>query len=456
MRLTLLALFLLIPRLCAGDANTARVDRLFDAFNKPDSPGCALGIIRDGEFIYRQGYGMASLELGVPLSSQSVFYMGSVSKQFTAASVVLAAERGLLSLDDNIRKHIPEIPDYGQPITLRQMLHHTSGFRDVLALLALSGRSAADTHPTPELLNLVARQKGLNYAPGEEYLYSNTNYFLLAETVSRVSKKPFSEFARENIFKPLGMTHTRFHDDRRVVVPGRIPAYSPGKDGSFFVDWSPNFDKVGDGGLMSSVDDLLLWDRNFYHTRLGKGTLLKELQTRGVLNNGSTIDYALGLTISQYRGLPVVQHNGSLFGYRTELVRFPEQHFTVICLCNVSTARSVAQKIADIYLESRMKPPEAPPQRPTPESRRSPDFHPDSSALARYAGTYRSEELNAVYRIGVEAGTLVATTGWNPPLKLTPVEPDVFEGGGMRINFKGTGFALSAGRVRNIDFEKTR
>lgn len=307
----------------AAEPEPKNVDRIFAAYDKPGSPGCALGVIRDGNFIYRKGYGAGSLELGVPLSSESVFYMGSVSKQFTATSIVLAAEQGLLSLDDNIRKYIPEIPDYAQPITLRQMLHHTSGFRDVLALLDLSGRSAADLHSKDELIALIARQKALNNKPGDEYLYSNTNYFLLGEVVNRATKKPLSEFAAENIFRPLGMTHTRFYDDHTFVLPGRVAAYSPGSNGTFLVDWSTNFDQVGAGGLMSSVDDLLLWDRNFYGNRLGKGTLLKELQTRGVLNSGKQISYALGLEISTYRGLPIVEHDGALFGYRTAILRFP-------------------------------------------------------------------------------------------------------------------------------------
>src|SRR6202162_4862127 len=253
----------------AAEDDQQRVDRIFAAYNKAGSPGCALGVIRDGNFIYRKGYGAASLELAVPLSSQSVFYMGSVSKQFTAASIVLAAEQDFLSLDDNIRKYIPEIPDYGQPITLREMLHHTSGFADVLGLLDISGRNAEDLHPTAELMDLVVRQRALNYEPGEEYLYSNTNYFLLAEVVKRATKKPLSEFATDNIFKPLGMAQTRFYDDHTLVVPGRVAAYKPGKDGAFLVDWSTNYENVGGGGLMSSVDDLLLWDRNFYENKLG-------------------------------------------------------------------------------------------------------------------------------------------------------------------------------------------
>jgi CubicO group peptidase (beta-lactamase class C family) len=341
-----------------------RVDRIFAAYDKADSPGCALGVIRDGEFIYRKGYGMASLELGVPLSSASVFYMGSVAKQFTAASVILAAEQGYLSLDDNVRKYIPELPDYGQPITLRQMLHHTSGFRDYVGLLELSGRNLLDVHPTAELLDLIARQRALNYNPGAEFLYSNTNYYLLAEVVKRATRKPLSVFAAENIFQPLGMTHTRFYDDATVVVPGRIPAYAPGENGSFLVAWSTNYDLVGNGGLMSSVDDLLLWDRNFYENRLGKGTLLKEMLTPGVLNGGKQISYALGLRIETYRGLPIVEHGGDRFGYHTNILRFPEKHFTVLCLCNLSGANPprLSRKVADIYLEKSLQPAAVPPK----------------------------------------------------------------------------------------------
>jgi CubicO group peptidase (beta-lactamase class C family) len=347
----ILAILLALPLPGVGTNSERRVNQVFAAYDKPNSPGCALGVIQNGDFVYRKGYGMASLELGVPLSSDSVFYMGSVSKQFTAASVVLAAEQDFLFLDDNIRKYIPEIPDYGQPITLREMLHHTSGFADVLGLLDISGRNAEDLHPTMELMDLIVRQRALNYKSGEEYLYSNTNYFLLAEVVKRAAKKPLSEFAADNIFKPLGMAHTRFYDDHTLVVPGRVAAYKPGKDGAFLVDWSTNYENVGGGGMMSSVDDLFLWDRNFYENKLGNGTFLKEMQTRGVLNSGTESAYALGLILSTYRRLPIVEHDGGMFGYRTDILRFPEQRFTVVCLCNVSTAdpASLSRKVADIY-----------------------------------------------------------------------------------------------------------
>src|SRR5271154_5327829 len=385
---TLALRMLLSVAASAQDVATEKVDQIFSVYDKPGSPGCSLGVIRNGDFIYRKAYGSANLELGVPLSLQSVFYMGSVSKQFTAASVVLAAEQGYLSLDDDVRKYVPEIPFYGKPITLREMLHHTSGFRDILGLLLLAGRNFEDIHPTPELLDLLSRQKALNYQPGEEFLYSNTNFFLMSVIIKRATGKPLSQFAEENIFKPLGMTHTRFYDDHSVVVPGRVPAYEPRPGGGFRIDWSTNFDKIGDGGLLSSVDDLLLWDRNFYNNKLGKGTLLKEMQTQGVLNNGKQIEYALGLTISTYRGLPIVEHGGALFGYRTELLRFPQQKFSVITLCNLGTSNPgrLSYQVADLYLASQLSP--------------EPSASDVASADAQsFAGWYRNLDSHSVLEI---------------------------------------------------------
>ena len=395
----LLSACMLVASGCSTKKNSSeterKVDQIFAAFDKRGSPGCALGVVRDGNFIYKKGYGEGSLELGVPITPESVFYMGSVSKQFTAASVVLAAEQGYLSLDDDIRKYVPEIPFYGKTITLREMLHHTSGLRDVLGLLLLAGRNFEDIHPTAELLDLLSRQKALNYTPGDEYLYSNTNFFLMSVVIRRATGKPLSQFAEENIFKPLGMTHTRFYDDHTVVVPGRVAAYEPLPNGGFRIDWSTNFDKVGDGGLMSSVDDLLLWDRNFYDNKLGKGTLLKELQTQGVLNNGKKIEYALGLNISNYRGLPIVEHGGALFGYRTELLRFPQQKFSVITLCNEGTSNPgrLSYKVADLYLASQFTPEPAASVAPSVD-------------VQSFAGMYRNPESHSVIEVKTGNGGL--------------------------------------------------
>lgn len=430
---TLALAFIIRSPAHAADANQQRVDRIFAAYDGTGSPGCALGVIRDGNFIYRKGYGTASLELAVPLSPQSVFYMGSVSKQFTAASVVLAAEQGFLSLDDDVRKYIPELPNYGHVITLRQMLHHTSGFRDFLTLLYISGRHEADLHSKDEMIDVIVRQKGLNNDPGDEFIYSNTNYFLLGEVVKRATKKSLAEFALENIFQPLGMVHTRFYDDHTLVLPGRVPAYDPGSNGNFLVDWSTTFDTVGAGGLMSSTDDLLLWDRNFYENRLGKGTLVKEMQTRGVLNNGKQIGYALGLELGTYRGLPIVEHGGALFGYRSEVLRFPEQRFTVVCLCNLSSSSpdTLSRKVADVYLEKNLQP-----QASTLRPSRDGGF-PDPSP---FAGRYLDPHKHFVYSFTASQGNLMA---WGANLRR--VGPNQFRdlGTGM-ITFNDSDGSMQA------------
>ena len=383
----------------ASDATTSQtVDQLFAAFDRPGSPGCAIGVIRNGGFVYKKSFGYASLELGVPLTPQSVFYVGSVSKQFTAASVVLATEQGYLSLDDDVRKYLPELPDYGHPVTLRQMLHQTSGFRDFLDLIALSGGNPAEIGSPADILKLIVRQKGLNNVPGAEWNYSNSNYFLLAEAVQRATKKSLARFAAENIFQPLGMKHTLFFDDNTLVVPNRVAAYDPGKDGAFVVDWSTSYDLVGGGGLMSTIEGLLLWDQNFYSNRLGKGTLVQQLQNHGVLNNGNQINYAMGLMLGEYRGLPTVEHSGANFGYRSEYLRFPQQRFSAILLCNLSSAGPVglAHKISDLYLQEDLVPVSTP--------RASAGF-PDAET---FAGTYLDPHTKTIYKFTVEGGNLMA------------------------------------------------
>ena len=382
----------------ATDVPGQKVDQLFAAFDKPNSPGCSVGVIQNGKFLLRKSYGEASLELGVPLTGQSVFYLASVSKQFTAASVVLAAEQGYLSLDDDVRKYIPEIPNYGHPITLRQMLHHTSGLRDFLTLVYLSGREIPDLSSPDDVLQLIARQQGLNNVPGDEFVYSNSNYFLLGVVIQRATGKSLANFATQNIFHPLGMEHTRYYDDNTAVVPGRVAAYRQGSDGQFLVDWSTAYDIVGGGGVMSNVDDLGLWINNFYSNKLGKGTLVKELETRGVLNNGNHINYGMGLYLDNYRGLQTVEHSGGTFGYRTELLRFPQQQFSVIALCNVAGANveNLGRQVAAVFLGDKLQP-EA--------SDAVPGTFPDPTP---FAGTYLDPRTRMIYTFTVAKGRLMA------------------------------------------------
>lgn len=397
---TLALRMLLSVTALAQDVPSQKVDQIFSVYDKPESPGCSLGVIRDGEFVYRKAYGLASLELGVPLSSQSVFYMASVSKQFTAASVVLAAERGYLSLDDDVRKYIPELPAYGHVITLRQMINQTSGLRDFLDLLILSGHDRADFNSPEEIFRIVVRQQGLNNIPGEEWIYSNTNYFLLGMVVKRATKKSLADFAAENIFHPLGMTHTLFFEDHTLVVPGRVPAYDSSPHDSFRVDWSTSFALVGAGGLMSSVDDLLFWDKNFYANRLGKGTLVQELQTPGMLNDGNKISYAMGLDLGNYRGLSTVEHDGKTFGYRTELLRFPDQRFSVICLCNAASAapENLARQVADLYLADQVQP---------GASALNPSGNENLPDPAEFAGKYLDARTHETYTFTASNGDLM-------------------------------------------------
>jgi CubicO group peptidase (beta-lactamase class C family) len=405
--IVLVVIVVVFPTVSASAADVApqKIDEVFAPYNKTHSPGCSVGVIRDSSFIFRKSYGEGSLELGAPLSSASVFYMASVSKQFTAASVVLAAEQGFLSLDDDVHKYIPELPSYGHAITLRQMLHQTSGFRDFLALTDLAGRDISTLSSSNDALQLIVRQKGLNNPPGEEFVYSNTNYFLLGVVMKRATGKSLAEFAAANIFRPLGMTRTLFYDDNGVVVPNRVAAYDPGKEDGFRVDWSTIFDIVGGGGLMSNVDDLLLWDQNFYSNKVGKGSLARELETHGSLNNGHPINYGLGLWLGEYRGLKTVEHGGGTFGYRTELLRFPERRFSVVVLCNIANAdvEGFARKISDLYLEKEL-PSEA-------DATARSQVYPDP---APFAGTYLDPRKHMIYTFAAVNGNLM---GWGSKLR---------------------------------------
>src|SRR5262249_27030558 len=305
---------------------TARVDALFAKYNKPDSPGCALGVIKDGKLIYARGYGMANLEHNIPNGPQIVYDIGSMSKQFTAASILLLAAQGKLSLDDDVRKYIPELPAYQQPITIRHMLHHTSGMRDYAALFGLAGSNFEDASTDDDALKMIVRQKALNFTPGAEWLYSNSGYFLLSLIVKRASGKTLAEFAREQIFDPLGMKSTLYLDDHKRIVPRRATAYTAAEranaGGSFQIEMS-NFEQTGDGAVQSTIEDLLRWDQNFYQPKVGGQALLDQLQTVGALNNGQKLDYALGMYVDEYKGLRRVWHSGAWAGYRSNLTRFP-------------------------------------------------------------------------------------------------------------------------------------
>lgn len=384
----------------------ARTDSIFAPWDKPDSPGCVCAVMRDGRIVHQRGYGVANLELDVPLGPESVLYIGSTSKQFTAASIALLALRDQLSLDEDIRTYLPEMQDFGEPITVRHLLHHTSGIRDYYGLLGLTEWTDKVYFNNEQVYELLARQRTLNFSPGDEELYSNSNYVLLAEIVRRVSGKSLADFAREDIFQPLGMNATRFGDDYRTVVKHRAGSYAPGIGG--FRRYLVQFDGYGAGGLLTTVGDLHRWDENFYHPQVGGPELLALIHERGKLNDGTELTYAFGLSHGEYRGLRTVDHGGAFKGFRAQLLRFPSQHFSVAVLCNLATLNpaSLALRVADIYLEDQLGPEAAEPSFDPP-----PTIAVAEAELQRFAGRYWNPNLRAVRRIYVNDGTLMYDRG---------------------------------------------
>jgi len=335
----------------------AQVDRIFEKWNRTDSPGCALSVMKDGHVIYKHGYGMANLDHNVTITPSTVFHVASMSKQFAAASIVLLAQQGKLSLDDDVRKFIPELPDFGSRITIRHLIHHTSGLRDQWNLLGLAGwRYSLDLITDDDVMSVVTRQKDLNFKPGEKHVYCNTGYTLMAIIVKRVSGMSFREFTTKNIFEPLSMTNTHFRDDHAEIVKNNAYGYETEKGGPFRLS-NTNFDTAGATSLHTTVEDLALWDENFYHPRVGGASFLEQMLQRGKLNNGETLDYAFGLVLGKYKGLRTVDHAGGDAGYRSDMTRFPDQHFSAAVLCNSADTRptSLVRKVADIYLAQDMK-----------------------------------------------------------------------------------------------------
>jgi CubicO group peptidase (beta-lactamase class C family) len=332
----------------------AQVDTLFAQWDKPDSPGCALAIVKDGRIVHARGYGMADLEHDVRITPASVFYVGSLSKQFTAMTIALLAQQGTLALDHDIRNYLPELPAYETPITIRHLIHHTSGLPEYMPLLARAGWRPDAPFGNRDVLDIVAREHQLNFRPGERFSYSNTGYTLLALIAERAAGVGLAELADARIFSPLGMKATHFHGDATRLVQQRAYAYELSPSGVLRLA-PPVPTRVGAGGIFTTVEDLARWDQNFYDGRVGGQPLIRQITTPGTLNSGRPLDYAFGLEVRDYRGLRVVEHGGDLVGYHAYLTRFPERHLSVICLCNLSTINPgpLAHAAADIYLQSQ-------------------------------------------------------------------------------------------------------
>jgi CubicO group peptidase (beta-lactamase class C family) len=347
-----------------SDPNPRSIDSIFARYDHTDRPGCALGVFRAGRIVYSRGYGMAELNQGVPIRPTTVFYIASTSKQFAAFSIALLAEEGRVSLDDPVRKWVPELPSYADSITIRNLVHHSSGIRDYLGLWSMSGRSVADEIPQEVGLDLIVRQRALDFEPGTRYSYSNSGYLLLSEIVKRASGASLRQYSSERIFQPLGMAETHFHDDNAMIVPRRAEGYQPIGAGRYQIVRT-SFALVGDGGLLTTIEDLAKWDGNFYQNRLGRGGqgLIDQVTTVGRFKDGRPMNYAFGLQPGRYRGLAMIEHGGSFIGFRAQLIRFPTERLSVAVLCNDYTAapEQLARQVADRYLGDRMTPVSAAP-----------------------------------------------------------------------------------------------
>ncbi len=408
-----------------------RIDAVFAPWDSTHSPGCALGISQNGTPVYSRGYGMANLEYDVPITPNSIFDVASVSKQFTAFSVALLASEGRLSLDEDIRRYLPELPEYEQRITIRHLLTHTSGLRNTGDLFDLAGWRVSQRNPVSassvsplqepvtetDVLRMAARQRSLDFVPGSEYFYNNSAYTLLAVIVKRVSGQSLREFAEARVFAPLGMRDTRFRDDPNVILQRRVSAYRPRPGGGWWIS-VPLSTTVGPWGLETTVGDLLKWERNFVDARVGGRALLDEMQTSGRLNDGTSTGYGFGLSLGIDGQVRRVGHGGGDFGYKAQLVQYysirdPSQYLAIATLCNGRTidAQNLTRSVAEILLGSEVLAPVGA-VRPL-----APAVSVGEAELAALAGTYWSPTGRAVRRLVIQDGKLIpegASTAYVP------------------------------------------
>jgi len=434
------------------DARALATDSIFQRFDRTDSPGCALGIYQDGKVHYARGYGMASLEHGVALSPRSVLDVGSISKQFTAMAILMLQKEGKLSLDDPIRKHIPEMPAYADKITLRRALSQTSGLRDLYTMMEQTGRSFAGD--TIDALRVITRSAEPNYEPGARYLYTNSGWILAAQIVYRLTGKTLAQFAEERIFGPLGMHDTRYLADATTIIPNGAEGYAPRSGGGFRVARS-TYDGaiVGAGAVHTTIEDFGRWLNNYDVAAVGGRDILETMTTATTLNDGSPATsgrsqaYALGLSVGTLRGLRVVSHGGSWAGYRGHFLRFPEQRFAVATFCNLTTSGpdSLARKVAGIYLADRMQPDSATAW--TVALARASRGEVPAAKLRALDGVWRNIERGEVRRTRVVGDTLFAVAAERTPV--VPLDGGRFRAGpGIEVLFEGDSAAPSRMIVR--------
>lgn len=415
-----------------------QIDQIFSQWDKDGSPGCAAGIYHEDEIIYQNGYGEANLDHGIPNDPETVFYIGSVSKQFAAAAIAILADMEKISLEDDINDYIPQMPEYDETIRIKDLVHHTSGIYDLYSLLSLAGISVEDVLSLDEKVDLISSQSTLNFTPGSENLYSNSGYTLMNIIIEEASGKTLREFTDEYIFQPLGMENTHFHDDRAMIVPNRAMSYQPDGDG-FRLSYISNFEGVGPGGLYTTIRDMLKWDQNFYDNQIEEAPNFYDLMhTPGVLSNGDTLSYAFALNLDEHKGQKRYGHGGSFMGFRADYRRFPEHHFSTAVFCNLGniTPSNLTRQVADLYLEEAFE-----------------------EYLEEYTGVYHNSDMDVDYEISIADGNLYLDREASPSGEMRYTDRDEYRIGGWNFEFTRNngevdGFKVSSGRARDVIFKK--
>lgn len=471
--LTKLFLICILLNLCINAQNfedaEKQIDALFSKYNS-QTPGVAVAIVKDDKIIFKKGYGTANLEYNIPITSKTVFSIGSVSKQFTAFSLYLLEKQGKISLEDDVRKYIPEVPDFGKTIKIKHLLGHTSGIRDQWALLTLAGWRMDDVITTEHILKLINKQKELNFDPGSQYSYSNSGYTLATEIVARVSGKNFAEFTKENIFTPLGMNDSQFYDDAEKIVKNR--AYSYELENGVYEKRNLNYFTAGPTGLMTTVEDLSKWTLNFEKPVVGDAEMLTKFNEVTLLNNsqpalfavieGENSYHAKGQFTRNYRGIDLFNHTGHDAAFWAYLLRFPDKRFTVILLSNDQSIGifRTGLTIAEFYLKNDLKPKKEIVDTPS-EKKEPPNLE---NNLKDFEGEYYSDELSTTYFAKVKNGKLVFSHSRLSDSVLTETEKDKFYGfisfrvevEFIRNNNLVTGFKVSNFGAKNVSFIKLK
>ena len=437
MRTSVVIVVLFLSIGCSAQNPQAEVEKLIAAKIKPESGGVTVAVAQGDNLLFSKGYGLANVEYNIPNSPKTIFHVASVSKQFTAFAIALLADQGKIALDDDIRKYLPELHDFGSKITIRHLVHHTSGLRDQWNLLALAGWRLDDVITKNQVLQLISHQDELNFKPGDEFSYCNTGYTLMGEIVSRVTGKSFPDWCSENIFKPLSMDRTLFYDDHEKIVKDRAYSYNDSPVG--LKKSVLSYANAGATSLFTTAEDLTKWSANFYKMKVGNKTVMKQMEERGILNKGDTLSYAFGQVISKYKGVNSIAHSGGDAGYRTFLVRFPEQQYSIVVLSNIGSFNpaALAYEVADIYLKKYLQQDNKPSETKPTTAAAGGTVAVSENVLKLYEGQYK---LNAemIVTIKIDGGKLTAQATGQPVIMLAAASETEFvvPEYGIKIAFK--------------------